>query len=526
MAARVLTILEISQKQAYIFASNKLMDNVAGSAIIEKVMKPEYYEGEYFDEGKNFVYSGGGHSVLEFPTHEQATAFARWVTRKVYKDYPELELFVKTIPYDEKKKPGQNIQTLTEKLERKKALRRSTFRQGSFGVEERKPSKRKLPKNALEEEKKMTPVKYQSVDETDHDASAASATSAVPVADPEKKEKYRLAYEFKDLGGSKGESNFIAVVHIDGNAMGKRLELFNKEYDQADWDTYKNQLRAFSDSIDKDFKDSYEEMTRHVAWNLGNSKLTKLSLKEDFFPVRRIITAGDDVCFVSEGRIGVECAVAFIKALSKKKNSVDGQGYAACAGVAIVHQKYPFYRAYELAELLCSNAKKFGVSLKEDGSVSAIDWHIEYGEQRDTLEDTRRQYDTADGKRLELRPYIVEASEDVLQREPFRQYASFKKLITNLCSRRLDYARGKIKEMRGILKQGEDATTYYVRFNQIEDILLESYYDVFGKADLSKVGTGVSQSKKIFAETADGAKRSILFDAIELMDTFIELEGI
>ena len=38
------------------------------------------------------------------------------------------------------------------------------------------------------------------------------------------------------------------------------------------------------------------------------------------------------------------------EALNKQINAEDKEGYAACAGVAIVHQKYPFYKAYELAE--------------------------------------------------------------------------------------------------------------------------------------------------------------------------------
>ena len=166
--------------------------------------------------------------------------------------------------------------------------------------------------------------------------------------------------------------------------------LYEKNKDKS-WEEYKKKLKSFSDSIDKDFKQSYKEMVEVVAKNLEQGKLEKLSIKEKNFPVRRIITAGDDICFVTEGRIGLECAVAFFNALNGKKNTEDGKGYAACAGVAIVHQKYPFYRAYELAEQLCSNAKKFGATLHSErgGEISSIDWHIEYGELKDTIEEVR-----------------------------------------------------------------------------------------------------------------------------------------
>lgn len=44
MGVRFLTILEVSQKQAYIFSSNKLKDNVTNSAVIAWVMDGDYFE--------------------------------------------------------------------------------------------------------------------------------------------------------------------------------------------------------------------------------------------------------------------------------------------------------------------------------------------------------------------------------------------------------------------------------------------------------------------------------------------------
>lgn len=72
------------------------------------------------------------------------------------------------------------------------------------------------------------------------------------------------------------------------------------------WEAFKVHLQAFSKAIDKDFKDAYKEMTDEVRKNIESGRLADLSLKEKNFPVRRIITAGDDICFVSEGRIGIE----------------------------------------------------------------------------------------------------------------------------------------------------------------------------------------------------------------------------
>ena len=43
-----LTILEVSQKQAYIFSSNMLKDNVVNSVVIAWIMSPKYFsEGTF-----------------------------------------------------------------------------------------------------------------------------------------------------------------------------------------------------------------------------------------------------------------------------------------------------------------------------------------------------------------------------------------------------------------------------------------------------------------------------------------------
>lgn len=338
---------------------------------------------------------------------------------------------------------------------------------------------------------------------------------------------YHRACKFEELGGTKNEHNFIAVIHIDGNAMGKRVEKLIASSANLSWEEYKRKMQSFSKAIDQDFKSAYKDMNETVVRNIESQKLDCLDLKEEKFPVRRIITAGDDICFVSDGRIGIECAVSFIKSLNSQKNAEDQEGYSACAGVAIVHQKYPFYRAYELAEMLCGNAKKFGASLSADGTgsdISAIDWHIEYGEMKDNLEEIRQEYETLDEKRLEMRPYIVCASDRIKEMEPVRNYANFRKLVKKIQNNEISYARGKMKELRSVLKRGEKATGYYLEFNKIEDIMLESYQEIYKKISIDQIGSGKGLERKIFLETADGMERSILFDALEVSDTFIDLD--
>lgn len=112
---------------------------------------------------------------------------------------------------------------------------------------------------------------------------------------------------FGELGGSRNESNFIAMIHVDGNGMGKRVDEFYDMIGVSDWNTTKARLRQFSESIDTDFKQAFRNMASIVGNNQANGKLKELSIRDNHFPLRRIITAGDDICFVTEGRIGIFC---------------------------------------------------------------------------------------------------------------------------------------------------------------------------------------------------------------------------
>ena len=67
---RVLMMLEVSRKQDYIFANRKLSENVRRSQEISHVTDSGFFEaaaGDLYSEAENLVYTGGGHTVLQFP---------------------------------------------------------------------------------------------------------------------------------------------------------------------------------------------------------------------------------------------------------------------------------------------------------------------------------------------------------------------------------------------------------------------------------------------------------------------------
>ena len=501
---KLLLIMEVSQKQAYIFKNKELKRNIDASYTIDEITSSGYFEKyfpEYYNKEKNLVYSGGGHTILVFDNdveendntgkENQAVRFAKKLSKQIFCDYDGLEVFIKIMDYDEKAEPSENIQNLMQKLEEKKAIRRASFRQGTFGMEVSKGEAERV----FDSEKKEKEAEQRKKDaENRREKRIREEKKKIQ---EEETTHYELVTQLEKLGGNKDDNNFIAVVHIDGNLMGKKVQENDKELrkildrisdPEKKLDMYREKKQEFSEKIDKLFKGAYSDMQDAVKKQIENGNLKDLSLEEVVneekqinFPVRRIITAGDDICFVSEGRIGIECAVESMKALwqrSKGENS-------ACAGVAIVHQSYPFYKAYEIAESLCSSAKKYNASLDKEGCANAcaIDWHIEYGEMYGGLDEIRKHYVDADGKSILARPYFVCGKAEYEGKAGNRTYADFKQTMEemeyalhNKCEDEEDrmIARRKLKELRTYLKESDEAVDAYFKKSRLDQYLTKN----------------------------------------------------
>lgn len=471
-----LMILEVAHKQEYIFGSGvkKLRENASRSGDIAFVTSSAFFQsaaGELYTEKENLVYSGGGHAVLQFDGAEYARAFAQRVTETAMRQFPGMAMFAKQLIYDVSLSPQENLRRLHMALERKKALRQADFHQMSFGIEDTSPH-RNSPQSKIE-------------------------------IDPP--EGWRFPASFEDLTGS---DNFIAVIHVDGNGMGRRMDgLYDKQTE--DWEVCRAKLRRFSEGIQADFEAAFRKMAEEAA--AGSSRT------DGMLPLRPVILAGDDVCFVTAGDIGLECARIFLERLAERVNQEDGKPYAACAGVALVHKKYPFHQAYDLAEELCSSAKRYGAALDPDGRISAMDWHIEFGQLKDSLAELREDYLAEDGGLTTLRPVtvVVPGKEGV---SDVRSYTFFRALC--LMAQRKGFARSKIKGLRQALRQGELESEFYLTTGGIQDL-----YYLPKDVENSKTGLTWELSDKVVFRQLGGEKRCLFFDSIEMIDHFEPLEG-
>ncbi len=159
----------------------------------------------------------------------------------------------------------------------------------------------------------------------------------------------------------KNEESLLAVVHADGNNMGKKI--MNFLADDHDYGSCVSKMRKFTKITAEAFSQKGPEAMEKCRQELlsRNKKL-----KESAFAYRVIVADGDDFTFICNARFAMDYTRAYLNAVDGFKSEWK---YSSCAGICIFHSHYPFSRAYLLAEQACDDgAKKMVHNVSDDDS--------------------------------------------------------------------------------------------------------------------------------------------------------------
>lgn len=326
------------------------------------------------------------------------------------------------------------------------------------------------------------------------------------------RDKYDFASELEKIGCKEGES-YISVIHIDGNNMGVKFSKCKDSQERKELSLKVAQIvqNAFYELI-KTIIAEYD--SKAYAEALDMEKLVDKEGKK-LLPIRPIIIGGDDITFVCPARVGIEYAKRFIEAVNKQEFLSDEQHkhmseevkkegnsiilsktMSCCGGVAIVPLKYPFFRAYQLAEHLCGSAK----NKSRDNDNSLIDFAILYGEMTPDLDQLcRYQYSAPEGY-LHYGPYSVQ--------KEIQDGSHINDLLVLKDDIRDNVPKNKIKELRDVLtKDMHTQIRFLENCKEIQKIIDE---------ECNQEGIGAQafwQKKK-----GESELKTRYVDAIELID--------
>ncbi len=546
-----LIIVDTAQIQSYVFNSNRLRENIGASHLVAQATDSWAKEAvQYTAKKHNIVadgrlddtksienpadnldaevlYAGGGNFVVLFRDDSKAKDFIRTLSRKVLTDAPNLQLVVAQRQFNWKESLRQTLKDTFKQLAEEKRSRILSAPLLGLGVTKMCRSTgwpatgwvKKIGDDPERPASSEILAKLRVVDRDGKKLSEADRrlTSILPCP-----EGYDYPAQLDHLGGTKGEHNFIAVVHADGNGMGQRIMGIGGGDSTLDNREYIRSLRSFSEAVDRAsqmaLKDVLSKLETRIQ-NDGGDRIVhrntagkivaeiRLKLAEDglwYLPFRPVVFGGDDVTFVCDGRLGLSLAIEYIRQLEKHTEDLpDKKGkLTASAGISIVKAHYPFSRAYSLAEELCRKAKKYRRDIDYD--ASCIDWHFALSGLSGTIEDIRRREYKVDKGSLCLRPVIVG---DVKAGGNFyRSWAAVEKSIEELQGENWAERRNKLKALRDALREGPEAVRYFrSKFNE-------------GKP-LPRFDTSCTN----WEESGWYSGYCGYFDALELVDWFIPL---
>ena len=208
----------------------------------------------------------------------------------------------------------------------------------------------------------------------------------------------KFVLDFDEL---KSSDSMMAIIAMDGNRIGSKFELSEKK---------------------KDFSIALDEITREAVQQTFSKHLPNIEATENKIFFRPLLLGGDDFKAIIDPKIAIEFVIDVCRAFSLKsqqrKEIFNGEQLTISAGIAVVHTKYPLWRAMELAEALLDNAKKSS----PDGNEARIDFEImtESGIQDMDyiLEHQRSSVDEIEENRfiLSRRPYEVSQLEALLNK--------------------------------------------------------------------------------------------------------------
>lgn len=496
-------IIDTVSIQSYIFSSNKLKENIGASHLVKKIYETELKEAleKVFDDSNVDIkawesepdrlsitnpsvhfeigYIGGGNALILFKDKVKAIEFVREFSKLLLKRTPGLKTAFGLIEDFDLNDFKGSMEELHESLKKNK--------------------NRYFPNVVLQKHGFTAdcPRTGESAeifkDENDGNFISSVAYAKIEAAEDSKREikdalkdvlkdKYTITNDIEKLGQKKDELNYIAVVHIDGNKMGERfmnceslpeIRKLSKEVRNATEKAFKSMISELIKRIEK------RVLSEDEGFSFGNED------NKTILPVRPIIIGGDEITFVCDGRLALWLAEIFIKEFTNDKS------LSACGGISIVKTKYPFFRAYEMAEYLTKKAKM--ISRDEENS-SYIDFFISSGGW--VGEEIEKNYYWALEGNLHFGPYRVDGDRN----RDERHIDNLKEVVKGLKKLPMN----KVMKLRDVLYEDKGSAMMFVKELETRGHKLPEI-------------PGKNYHRSIWL---DG--RTPYFDAIELMDFYPE----
>ena len=330
--------LTVQGIQSYIFDTNKLKEIIGASEIIEQICT------SWFDD---FIINKG----INGEKYLNAAGNIRFMTDKagaemIYENYQKQLLDnAPGVPFSQAvvQVNGSEKDAIEELDSLLEAQRNRPVYEFDLGFMARRKNRRtgnaattKKEKNEFLDLVTYTKQKNNEATALKDKTTLKDKTDIIPIEYPK---------EFRHITKN-GKHSWMALIHIDGNGMGKRINEIKNGSDVL------NRLKDFSCHVEEATIDSYKVAVDAILESLGITYSNGETI-----PLRPIVLGGDDLTVLIRADLALIFVKTYLQAFEEKTKDKLGKELTAAAGIVFMKEKFPFHYAVNLVEQLTSHAK-------------------------------------------------------------------------------------------------------------------------------------------------------------------------
>ncbi len=386
---RVLAMYDVRGKQEYIYRSRKIREIVGASCMIRDVFSVYLYpaarqvrnrmkglqeqeamgkRGAIYQYSKNpmekfsieafeqrmekgdyigeVVYDGGGNFLILYRNEKTCIEVNRLFTKNLMKETYTLKVLCTILREPDFSQYREDNRKLYEQHRKNEMTESVIYPVNSLPVVQVDPltSKPLSVRRTVPEEEGMKMSREQ-------------AAKNDKYREEVKKQGDEIGEKVLDrIVTKKGEESLLAVIYIDGNNMGAKVQdclKGKKSYEEC-----VTKLRKFSGEIQKNYVNDRIKAIN----NMLDKKYEDHSCKKR----RTIVAAGDEMTIICNARDALDVVKAYFEEFPEECSS--------CVGIAIFHSHAPYADAYRIAEECCESGK---IRMKKDelGHACLLDFH-------------------------------------------------------------------------------------------------------------------------------------------------------
>ncbi len=399
--------------QNFIFQTNSLKEIIGASILVDDICTGVFAEQlGYKDFGElendpNAILNAAGNIKYVFDDEEKCRKTFREFPKKVMGLAPGITFSQAVVKIEE----GKSFADVVDELEMKLRVERNrpsiSLTTGLMGMQRMRETY--LPERFHRQGEYYDEGTFQKLKAIDNDEINESGLRKKAMGDALDDTPFK---DTDNINYFTGENNWIAIIHADGNGLGQVVRAIGEN------DPEGRNFHQFSSKLNEATIEAAQEAVKStlpdfIKMEFGNEKMKR------YFPFRPIVLGGDDLTVIIRGDLAVGFTKTYLESFEKltkekfndlaEKYTVLRNGLTACAGIAFIKSSFPYYYGYNLAEDLCSAAKKDAKKPGRRGIYSCLMFHkVQDSFVESYKEIVERELTTPDGHSFNFGPYYLD----------------------------------------------------------------------------------------------------------------------